>query len=177
MIELRRPVDPRWRLSQPFRAAAHPGIDFACPVGSLVLAAHDGVVKWINEDAEGVYGLAVHVESGEYVSIYGHLESVCVKTGQQVFAGQPIGLSGNTGDSSGPHLHFEVRRMGAIVDPTHALGIVTKRNRKEVRRMEKGQGLVEYALILVLVAIVVIAILALLGPAIGNVFTTIMTAI
>lgn len=95
---------------------AHPGIDIAIPTGSAVRASGGGVVLQAGDEAE--YGLFVLLEHpGGYQTMYGHLSRVTVAAGQAVDAGQVIGLSGNTGRSSAPHLHFEVRREGQAIDP------------------------------------------------------------
>ena len=95
---------------------AHPGLDVAVTVGSLVRATADGSVAETGEDPE--YGTFVLLQHGDdYQSMYGHLSRSLVRVGQHVLAGEVIGLSGNTGNSSAPHLHFEVRHRGQVVDP------------------------------------------------------------
>ncbi|HWA15907.1 MAG TPA: M23 family metallopeptidase, partial [Gemmatimonadales bacterium] len=94
----------------------HPGLDIAVPVGTLVRATAEGLVAEAGEDPEyGSFVLLQH--GGEYQSMYGHLSRLIVRTGQRVAAGEVIGLSGNTGNSSAPHLHFEIRKSGLVVDP------------------------------------------------------------
>lgn len=94
----------------------HAGVDIAARIGTPVRAAKAGTVTFAGT-ASG-YGIAVYLEhdSGE-VTRYGHLSRLTVRRGQQVDRGDPIGLSGNTGNSTGPHLHFEVRAAGRAVDP------------------------------------------------------------
>lgn len=95
---------------------AHPGLDIAVPVGTLVRATAEGLVAEAGEDPEyGTFVLLQHAD--EYQSMYGHLSRLVVRTGQRVGAGEVIGLSGNTGNSTAPHLHFEVRKRGLVVDP------------------------------------------------------------
>jgi murein DD-endopeptidase MepM/ murein hydrolase activator NlpD len=95
---------------------AHPGLDIAVPVGTLVRATAEGLVAEAGEDPEyGTFVLLQH--AGEYQSMYGHLSRLVVRSGQRVSAGEVIGLSGNTGNSSAPHLHFEIRKNGLVVDP------------------------------------------------------------
>lgn len=95
---------------------AHPGLDIAVTVGTLVRATADGTVAEGGADPEyGTFVLMQH--SDEYQSMYGHLSRLLVRPGQHVSAGEVIGLSGNTGNSSAPHLHFEIRRRGQVVDP------------------------------------------------------------
>jgi len=94
----------------------HPGIDIAVPIGSPVRASGGGTVLQTGEEAE--YGVFVLLEHpGGYQTMYGHLSRVTVATGQAVDAGQVIGLSGNSGRSSAPHLHFEIRLDGQPIDP------------------------------------------------------------
>lgn len=94
----------------------HPGIDLAVPAGSDVRASGGGAVRAAGTDpAYGLFVLLQHPEG--YETMYGHLSRVLVVKGERVRAGQVIGLSGNTGRSTAPHLHFEVRRNGRQVDP------------------------------------------------------------
>lgn len=94
----------------------HPGVDIAVPIGSPVRASGGGTVLQAGEDPE--YGLFVVLEHPDSLqSKYGHLSRTTVTPGQLVQAGQVIGLSGNTGRSSAPHLHFEIRREGTPIDP------------------------------------------------------------
>jgi murein DD-endopeptidase MepM/ murein hydrolase activator NlpD len=94
----------------------HPGVDVAVPIGSPVRASGGGTVLQAGEDPE--YGLFVLLEHPDsFQTKYGHLSRVTVSAGQVVAAGQVVGLSGNTGRSSAPHLHFEIRREGTPIDP------------------------------------------------------------
>lgn len=95
---------------------AHPGLDIAIPIGRPVRAAGGGTVLEAGEQAEyGTYVLVQHPEG--YQTLYGHLSRLTVRPGRPVEAGDVLGLSGNTGRSSAPHLHFEVRRSGVAIDP------------------------------------------------------------
>jgi murein DD-endopeptidase MepM/ murein hydrolase activator NlpD len=95
---------------------AHPGIDIAVPSGSLIRASGGGTVRQTGEDPE--YGTFVLLEHADgYQTMYGHLSRVVVTTGRSVVTGEVIGLSGSTGRSTAPHLHFEVRRQGLSIDP------------------------------------------------------------
>lgn len=89
--------------------AGHNGIDFACLTGQRIFAAADGVVIKIGFDPGG-YGNFISIEHGRFQTIYAHLESLAVRKDQMVAAGEVIGFAGSTGNSSGPHLHFELRR-------------------------------------------------------------------
>ena len=94
----------------------HSGLDLATPMGTPVKATAAGTVK-VAGAAEG-YGVAVYVDHGHgFESRYGHLQKVSVERGQRVERGEVVGLSGNTGRSTGPHLHYEVLVDGRPVDP------------------------------------------------------------
>lgn len=93
------------------------GIDWAVPTGSPVVAAQSGKVTQVRNDATG-YGHHVRIQhEGGYLTIYAHLMDSVVRVGDQVQAGQVIGRSDNSGNSTGPHLHFEARLNGAAIDP------------------------------------------------------------
>lgn len=94
----------------------HEGIDIAVPVGTPVLAAQDGTVAAVGP-AEGFGRWVVLDHPSGLRTVYGHLSTEQVLIGQPVRAGETVALSGNTGDSSGPHLHFEVLVNGRPVDP------------------------------------------------------------
>jgi len=126
---LRLPVQAR--VSSEFGTRSHPisgerhqhtGIDFAAPAGSPVRAAQAGTVTFAGE--RGGYGNLViirHPDGAE--TYYAHQRDLSVRTGQAVEAGQAIGTVGSTGRSTGPHLHFELRRGGRPTDPRAALGL------------------------------------------------------
>jgi murein DD-endopeptidase MepM/ murein hydrolase activator NlpD len=89
----------------------HYGIDFAAPMRTPEYAAADGVV--LRAGAASGFGLAVYIlHDGGDVTVYGHMDSILVKPGQYVQAGQTIALLGMRGESTGPHLHFEVHKGG-----------------------------------------------------------------
>ncbi len=95
----------------------HPGLDIAVPEGTWVRAAGAGIVLDVGEDP--VYGEFVTLDHGEgLVTLYGHASRTFVVRGQQVRRNELIALSGNSGRSTAPHLHFEVRRDGEPLDPT-----------------------------------------------------------
>ncbi|HEU4681635.1 MAG TPA: M23 family metallopeptidase [Gemmatimonadales bacterium] len=98
------------------RDEAHKGIDIAVSIGSLVRASGGGVVREAGEDPEyGLFVLLDHVD--EYQTMYGHLSRILVTAGATVAPGEVMGLSGNSGRSTAPHLHFEIRRQGLALDP------------------------------------------------------------
>ncbi|NXY98693.1 M23 family metallopeptidase [Streptomyces sp. BR123] len=105
-------------------SAKHSGQDFAVPVGTPVKAVSAGTVVKAGPNGGGdgpAYGNAIVVKHGNNTySQYAHLSKIQVKTGQKVAKGAQIGLSGNTGNSTGPHLHFEIRttpNYGSSVNP------------------------------------------------------------
>jgi len=99
----------------------HRGIDISCPVGSSVVAAADGIVVAcypVGTDGWESVGNAVFIDHGNgLMTMYYHLSGFAVGVGQYVYAGQVIAYSGNTGFSTGPHLHFGVRINGSYTDP------------------------------------------------------------
>ena len=98
----------------------HDGVDIAAPEGTAILAAADGVVVTTNRTDSwgGSYGYYVKIRHDEtYETLYAHCSEVLVKAGQEVEQGDVIALVGNTGNSTGNHLHFEVREGGSKVDP------------------------------------------------------------
>jgi len=97
-------------------AEGHPGVDIAVPVHTPVLATAAGTVTVA--DSDPVYGHYVIVEhGGEIETMYGHNAVLLVEAGERVTRGQTIAYSGNSGRSTAPHLHYEVRREGRAVDP------------------------------------------------------------
>ncbi|MEU1259892.1 M23 family metallopeptidase [Streptomyces chartreusis] len=104
--------------------STHSGQDFAVPTGTQVVAAHGGTVVKAGGNGAGdgpAYGNAIVIKHGNGTfSQYAHLSRIDVKIGQVVKTGQKIAKSGNTGNSSGPHLHFEIRKTanyGTAIDP------------------------------------------------------------
>jgi murein DD-endopeptidase MepM/ murein hydrolase activator NlpD len=94
----------------------HPGLDIAVPTDSYVRASGAGTVREVGEDE--VYGSFVVIDHGEgYTSLYGHASSTLVSLGQRVRQNEVIALSGSTGRSTAPHLHFEILLDGEAVDP------------------------------------------------------------
>ena len=110
-----------WR-SNPFGGAPefHQGLDIAAPMGTTVTAAASGTV--IMAQWYGGYGNYILIDhGGGYSTGYGHLSAIYVSNGQSIQRGQAIGAVGSTGQSTGPHLHFEVRIAGKPVDPAPRL--------------------------------------------------------
>lgn len=97
--------------------AFHPGMDFTADLGTPVHATGDGVVKSVSSDAWG-YGNHIIIDHGYgYTTLYGHLSRMIVRPGQKVKRGQLIGNVGSTGKSTGPHLHYEVRKNNKPLNP------------------------------------------------------------
>ena len=123
--------EPKAVISQPFGpshlvleppyggyAHFHTGIDLVEPFGSPVYAADDGVVALVGSSSSGYGRYVVIAHSGGLDTLYGHLSTTLVKVGQLVNQGQTVGLEGSTGNSTGPHLHFELRIKQQPIDPT-----------------------------------------------------------
>ena len=119
------PLTSYTRISSPYGYRPHPitgtnklhtGIDYAAPYGTAILAAEDGVV--LTSGWNSGYGYCVTINhGGGYVTLYGHCSSLLVSAGQSVKRGQTIAKVGSTGNSTGNHLHFEVRINGSTVNP------------------------------------------------------------
>jgi len=96
----------------------HTGIDLVEPFGSPVYAADDGVVALVGSSSSGYGNYVVIAHAGGLDTLYGHLSTAVVKVGQPVTQGQPVGLEGSSGNSTGAHVHFELRINQRPVDPT-----------------------------------------------------------
>ncbi|MDP4158363.1 MAG: M23 family metallopeptidase [Bacillota bacterium] len=107
-------------ISQGYKGELHHGIDIAAPIGTTVKCSREGDVSYVGWS--DVYGNMIIVDHGKGLqSVYAHLSGLSVKVGWPVLAGGDIGSCGNTGRSSGPHLHFEIRKNGTCVDPASYL--------------------------------------------------------
>lgn len=98
----------------------HTGVDRAAPPGTAVRAANSGAVIFAGWNSWG-YGNLIVLAHGPFLTLYGHLSSIAVRCGQSIPAGSVIGGVGSTGNSSGPHLHFEIRYGQAPQDPCATL--------------------------------------------------------
>ena len=106
---------PRW-------GRAHTGLDMAARTGTPIYASDGGTV--ITAGYSGGYGLCIDIDHGNgYVTKYGHCSKLLVNVGEKVYQGQQIALMGSTGNSTGPHLHFEVIQNGTRIDPEPILGL------------------------------------------------------
>ena len=98
----------------------HAGIDLPAHYGALVEAAESGVVRFSGWD--GHLGRSVRLEHpGGYQTVYAHLSQILVFEGMQIIKGQHLGRVGNSGRSTGPHLHFSILRRGVTLDPLEVL--------------------------------------------------------
>lgn len=123
--ELAWPVPGNTRISSYFVERVHPifgykhkhtGIDIPAPIGNPVIAANDGIV--VESRLMGGYGNAIKIDHGDgVVTLYGHNSKLIAKKGEKVKRGQVIAQIGSTGNSTGPHCHFEVRVNGTYVNP------------------------------------------------------------
>jgi hypothetical protein len=96
----------------------HTGIDLAIPQNTLLRSFTEGVVDRVYDGSGAIgKGLSIVTENGDRM-IYGHLNNVAVKVGEKIDVGEVIGLSGSTGHSTAPHLHFAIQKDGSWIDPT-----------------------------------------------------------
>ena len=112
-----------------YGGSGHTGIDIGQPAGQPIVAAAGGTVEFSGGDPNSGYGYYVELNDGSgYESIYGHMQAPSfLKVGDKVQQGQVIGISGTTGHSTGPHVHFEVRLNGVPIDPLPLLsGLLPK---------------------------------------------------
>lgn len=114
----------------------HQAIDIACPIGSTLVSVSAGKVVyagWENaNDPRQGFGMYVAIKDNQHMYFYGHMSQINVSTGQDVNQGDNLGQSGNTGDSTGPHLHFQINNLsaggekGQAIDPLTVLSIPTQ---------------------------------------------------
>jgi LysM repeat protein len=100
--------------------ANHDGLDLANDIGTPIRAARSGRVTYAGW-AKGYGRLVIIAHDQEYITLYGHLSKFIVDNGDYVTTGQNIAYMGNTGNSTGPHLHFEVRKNGTPINPYNVL--------------------------------------------------------
>ncbi|MBE0648919.1 MAG: M23 family metallopeptidase [Bacteroidales bacterium] len=97
----------------------HEGVDFTAPTGTEIYAAGNGVITTAGRNFGG-YGNQVVIDHDySYTTLYAHMSKILVKNGEKVKRGQVIGLVGNTGKSTAPHLHYEIRKNGNAVNPIY----------------------------------------------------------
>lgn len=97
----------------------HKGIDIAVNEGTVFYSAMDGTVTEVS--GEGSYGNHIYIQNGDVVTLYAHCKTIYLQKGQQVSQGMQIGEVGSTGNVTGPHLHFEIRKEGRVINPEYIL--------------------------------------------------------
>ncbi len=116
----------------------HKGVDLRLSVGDTVRAAFSGKVRLTKYNAGG-YGYYVVIRHDNGMeTLYGHLSRFIVKPNQRVKAGDPIALGGNTGRSTGPHLHFETRYLGIAINPAAIFDFENKTTHKDVFAFDRA---------------------------------------
>ena len=129
-LPLGEPVLDKPRISSPFGRRKHPvtgkmhnhsGVDLAVPRGTNVFSPANGTVENVWRDDTCGRGVRIRHVNG-YETVYCHLDGVTVSTGDTVMAGCQIAVSGNTGRSTGPHLHYAIKKDGTYIDPAPLMG-------------------------------------------------------
>lgn len=110
-----------WRIHPIYKIRKfHEGMDFTAPTGTEIYATADGVISEIETNEHRGYGNMAMIDHGYgYITLYAHMDRIKVKLGQHVKRGDIIGYVGNTGLSTAPHLHYEVRKDGKAVNPVN----------------------------------------------------------
>lgn len=98
----------------------HTGIDIAANTGTTIISATDGIVSLVS--SEGDYGKHIKIVNGDVTILYAHCKTIYVKENQEVKQGEAIAEVGSTGNTTGPHLHFEIRKQDRFVNPELVLG-------------------------------------------------------
>ncbi|STO12843.1 Glycyl-glycine endopeptidase lytM precursor [[Flavobacterium] thermophilum] len=122
-------ITSRFLEQEPFRTRPHTGIDFAMPENTPLRSIKDGIVERVVDFGSSNIGKGVFIkwQDGK-TAIYGHLSQITVKQGDIVQAGDLIGYSGNTGHSTGAHLHFAVKEGGRFIDPSPYIDFIQNMN-------------------------------------------------
>ncbi len=109
-----------WRIHPIYKTEKfHAGMDFTAPVGTPIHATGNGVIEKVEFDGRGLGNNVTINHSYGYESVYGHMSKIIVKPGQKIMRGDLIGYVGSTGSSTGPHLHYEVRKNGSTLNPVN----------------------------------------------------------
>ncbi|AWN81779.1 M23 family metallopeptidase [Candidatus Cardinium hertigii] len=118
----------------------HEGVDFAAPIRAPIYAAADGRVKWIKSEKKGFGNHLLIEHDNGFQTLYAHMHTIDVEGKQRVVRGQQIGLVGNSGHSTAPHLHYEVYHNGNRVDPLlYLVEGLTDVEYEEIRRKAAQQ--------------------------------------
>lgn len=111
----RQPFRNEWPITQKYgetvTSAFHSGIDYACPIGTPILSSEEGKVMFAAWDRTGYGNFVIVQHTQDRSTCYAHLSDISVVVGSKVRQGELLGHSGTTGNSTGPHLHFEARRV------------------------------------------------------------------
>lgn len=116
----------------------HKGIDIGIRMRDTIRAAFDGKVRLTNYEAKGYGNYVIVRHYNGLETVYGHLTRALVKPNQEVKAGDPIALGGNTGRSTGPHLHFETRYMGYAINPSAIFDFANKTTHTDTYTFSKA---------------------------------------
>lgn len=127
------PFGPRWR-------RMHNGLDLKVNVGDTIVAAFDGKVRIVKYERRGYGKYVVIRHDNGLETVYGHLSKQLVEDNQLVKAGEPIGLGGNTGRSTGSHLHFETRFLGIAINPIYMFDFPKQDIVADTYTFRKGKG-------------------------------------
>ena len=100
-------------------SANHAGIDIAANEGTVFISSMEGKVTCVS--TEGGYGNHIYIQNNDVITLYAHCKSIYLKEGESVSQGQKIGEVGSTGNATGPHLHFEIRKSDRVVNPEYIL--------------------------------------------------------
>lgn len=100
-------------------SADHKGIDIAANSGTNIVSSIDGIVSVAEENSE--YGKFIKITNGEVMTVYAHCKNLKVKVGDRIKSGQTIATVGTTGNSTGPHLHFEIRLSNRYINPRYVI--------------------------------------------------------
>lgn len=122
-------ITSRFLEQEPFRTRPHTGIDFAMPENTPLRSIKDGIVERVVDFGSSNIGKGIFIkwQDGK-TAIYGHLSKITVKQGDIVKAGDLIGYSGNTGHSTGAHLHFAIKEGGRFIDPAPYIDLIQNMN-------------------------------------------------
>jgi len=122
ILPLRGTISSRYGPREPTEivSANHAGIDIAVNEGTVFIAAMAGKVTDVILSSTG-YGNHVYIENGDVITLYAHCKTIYVKEGDTINQGQKVGEVGETGNATGPHLHFEIRKNGRVVNPEYVL--------------------------------------------------------
>lgn len=118
IIPLKGTITSRFGLRNPETPTVpknHTGIDIAVNEGTVFISAMSGIVEKVS--SEGDLGNHLKITDGDVATVYAHCKTIYVKEGEKIKQGQQIGEVGSTGNSTGPHLHFEIKKEGRYVDP------------------------------------------------------------